>query len=76
MTAPIRMEGLRSLRRSQRLSQEDVAKSLGVSRESYSCWENGRALPRAKYLPALAELLQCRIEDLYLPQEVKPEEKE
>lgn len=42
-----------------------LAAEIGVSRAAWSQWEAGTTMPSAGYLPALAELLQCSIEDLY-----------
>lgn len=42
-----------------------LAETIGVSRAAWSQWEAGATMPSAGYLPALAELLQCSIEDLY-----------
>ena len=46
------------------LRQCEVAEILGISQVSVWQWENGKALPRADKLPALAELYGCTIDDL------------
>lgn len=47
------------------LSVQEAADALGVTRQGWYAWESGKSLPWAGYLPGLAELLQCGIEDLY-----------
>ena len=46
------------------LRQCDVAEILGISQVSVWQWENGKALPRADKLPAVAKLYGCTIDDL------------
>ena len=49
-----------------RLSQEQIAGALGVTRQSVSQWENGNATPRINSDQArdLCQLLDCSIEEL------------
>ena len=35
---------------------------IGATRQSYSNWEHGVALPKDKYIKALAEILACKPE--------------
>ncbi len=49
----------RALRESAGLTQEDVAGSVGVRRESVSRWETGARTPRGSTLVAYAELLEA-----------------
>ncbi len=63
------LSGLRSCRKAADISQADLARALGTSRESISAWESGKYWPSASVLPMLAEACRCRIEDLYLPEE-------
>ncbi len=67
MTTKIYMSlpGIRTRRRSLGLQAAPLAETLGVTRSAWSQWEAGATMPSAAYLPALAELLQCSIEDLY-----------
>ncbi len=39
-------ENLRSLRKSKKLSQEDLAEKMNVSRQSVSKWETGLLFPK------------------------------
>lgn len=50
---------LTQLRKEKGLSQEDLAASLGVSRQAVSKWERGESAPELENLMALAELYGC-----------------
>lgn len=63
------MPGIRTRRRMAGLTVAEAAARLGVTKQTWYDWENGKYAPSAAYLPALAELLQCRIEDLYVGKE-------
>lgn len=43
------------------LSVADVAKHVGVSRETVYNWEKGKTVPEVKYLNKLSEILQLDI---------------
>lgn len=53
------------MRLSKKMTQDDVAMELCVSRTTVSMWENGSALPRADKLPQLAKIFGCTIDDLF-----------
>ena len=59
------LPGIRPRRLALGLKAAGLADALGVSRAAWSQWETGINMPSSAYLPALAELLQCSIEDLY-----------
>lgn len=59
-------ENLPILRRRAGFTQESLAEALGVSRQAVSKWEAGAALPEAATLLALAELLDCSLDELML----------
>ena len=59
------MPGIRARRRALGLKAAGLADELGVTRSAWSQWETGVTMPSSAYLPALAELLRCSIEDLY-----------
>ena len=46
------------------LTQQDVANIIGVSQVSVWQWENGKCLPRADKLAAIAKLFHCSIDVL------------
>ena len=53
------------MRVSKKMTQDDVAMELSVSRTTVSMWENGSALPRADKLPQLAKIFGCTIDELF-----------
>ena len=46
------------LRKTNGLSQEDLAEKLNVSRQAISRWENGTALPDAQNVLQISKLFQ------------------
>lgn len=57
-------EALKENRLRCQMTQEFVAETLGVSRQSVSKWENGSSDPNTSNLIALAKLYQISPEDL------------
>lgn len=45
--------------------QVELAAELGVSEVMVSQWAAGQKTPRAERLPALAQALNCTVDDLY-----------
>ena len=58
------MIALKKMRLKRRLSQEDIAKKMGVTPATVCRWENGEFLPRADKLIALAKVLKCSVSAL------------
>ena len=58
------MSKLKALRQARNLTQEEVAKILGVDRSTLAQWENGVNMPRAKMLVKLSKMFKCSIETL------------
>lgn len=56
---------LRQYRENAGISTRSAASSLGVSQPSYTNWENGKTLPTADKLPAIADLFACSIDELF-----------
>lgn len=56
---------IRELRERRGLVRVQVADALGVTQAAVYKWESGRASPSADKLPALAEVLNCTIDELY-----------
>ena len=56
--------GLSTQRTRRKVSQEHVAKKLGVTQSAISQWESGETMPSADKLKAIAELYQCTVDDL------------
>ena len=57
-------ENLQNLRKETGLSQEDVAQTLFVTRQTVSKWENNQAEPGVDNLKALADLYGVTLEQL------------
>lgn len=49
---------IQSLRKRQGLSQEELADSVGVSRQAVSKWESGQSMPDLEKIIALSEFFQ------------------
>ena len=57
-------DNLKNWRKKSHLSQESLAFSMLVSRQTISKWENGDMYPSTKHILMLTQILGCRIEDL------------
>lgn len=55
---------LKKLRKSARLTQEQVAETLNVSRQSVAKWESGESLPDIDNCIMLAKLYKVTMDDL------------
>lgn len=53
-----------SLRKRNRMTQEEVAEKVGVSRQAYAKWEKGESVPDMVSCVALADLFQVTVDDL------------
>lgn len=54
----------REIRERRDLSQEEVAKVLGVNRTAVVKWETGANKPRLDKVVELAKLFRCTVDDL------------
>ena len=57
-------EKLQELRKQKKLTQEDLAASLFVSRTAVSKWESGRGYPNIDSLKAIANFYSVTIDEL------------
>lgn len=57
-------ENINRLRREKKLTQEEVANFLGVTKASVSKWENGQSMPDILLLPQLAAFFNVSIDEL------------
>ena len=57
-------ENLYNLRKGAKMSQENLAESVGVSRQSISKWENGESYPEMDNILKLCTIFNCKINDL------------
>ena len=56
---------IRELREAREMTQGELAERMGVDRSGVNKWESEVALPRARQLPQLAEVLGCSISELF-----------
>ena len=52
-------------RKKSGLSQEELANKLGVTFQAVSKWENAKAAPDITFLPIMADIFECSIDDLF-----------
>lgn len=57
-------ENLKVLRKSRKISQEQLAEKVNVSRQSVSKWETGDAYPEMNNILELCKIFHCHINDL------------
>lgn len=57
-------DNLKKLRKLSKLSQEDLAEKVGVSRQSVSKWECGESYPEMNNILTLCHIFGCKINDL------------
>lgn len=55
---------LRQRREYVGLSRADVARLAGISVETLKKWEAGKRNPRTLYLKRVAEVLNCKVDDI------------
>ena len=59
-------------RKKSGLSQDELAQKLGVTFQAVSKWENAKAAPDIMFLPIMADILGCCIDELF-SREIKTE---
>lgn len=57
-------ENLQNLRKSKKMSQEDLAEKVQVSRQSISKWERGESYPTMNNIMVLCDIFHCKLNDL------------
>ena len=58
-------ERLKELRKNKGLKQQEIAELLGIKRNTYSDWENGKTEPSFENLIKLADLLEVTLDWLF-----------
>ena len=57
-------KNIQHLRKQKRITQEQLAESMSVSRQTVSRWEAGEIVPELNKLIALSELFSCKLDAL------------
>jgi transcriptional regulator with XRE-family HTH domain len=57
-------KNLEYLRKQKKLSQEELAFKLGVSRQAVSKWESGGAYPETEKMLSICKIFACSLDDL------------
>lgn len=57
-------DNLKKLRKNKKMSQEELAEKVNVSRQSVSKWENGEAYPEMNNILELCKIFHCNIGEL------------
>ena len=63
----MQQEKLASIRRSQNISQREIAKLIGVATETYNNKELGKTQFKASEMFIIADFFDARIDDIFLP---------
>ncbi len=61
---------IQNLRKSQNLSQEELAEKVGVSRQSISKWECDESYPAWNNIPILCSIFHCNLDELVSDEEL------
>lgn len=61
------MNNIRFLRESAKMTQVQLATELKVCQQAVAKWESGRADPKWELAPSLARVLNCKIDELFVP---------
>lgn len=59
-------EQMKMLRKQRKMSQEEVACALGISRQAVAKWEQGQSWPDLDNLLQLSDLFQCTVDRLLI----------
>ena len=57
-------DNLRQIRKSKKMSQEQLAEKVNVTRQSVSKWENGESYPEMNNILELCKIFNCKMNDL------------
>ncbi len=68
-------ENLHFLRKRDKITQEELADRLGVSRQAVSKWETGEAFPETDKLIMLCDMFNVSLDELVRGNAVREEKK-
>ena len=57
-------EKIKSIRKQNRISQQELGNMLGVSQAMIAQYENGKRIPKIETLIKIAEALECEVSDI------------
>lgn len=63
---------LRYFRNQMGLTQDELARKIGISKKSISAYETGRAVPPLRIALKIAKVLQVPVEELFQDQNTVP----
>lgn len=59
------MVRLKFLRKKAKITQKALAAAIGISQAAVCSWECNQSVPRASFLPLIAQALNCNVTDLF-----------
>lgn len=66
MTAIIIDRKIKDYRKVHKLTQVEFGEILGISPQAVSKWERVECYPDITFLPVLAELMECSVDDFFV----------
>ena len=51
------------------MKQQDLSEKLGVTKQTMSYWVNGKSIPTLETAFKMANMLECKVDDLYVYKE-------
>jgi transcriptional regulator with XRE-family HTH domain len=57
-------DNLKQIRKNKKMSQEQLAEKMNVTRQSVSKWENGESYPEMNNILGLCKIFNCKLNDL------------
>jgi DNA-binding XRE family transcriptional regulator len=51
------------------VKQQDLSEKLGVTKQTMNAWVNGRSMPTLETAFKIANVLECKVDDLYVYKE-------
>ncbi|XQY93771.1 helix-turn-helix transcriptional regulator [Metabacillus sp. HB246100] len=60
---------MKEMRKAKKLTQEDLAKQVGVSRQSIIAIESGKYKPSLELAYYISKAFECMIEDVFIMEE-------
>lgn len=60
---------LAAARVNAKLTQEEMANKLGITRQTYAAWESGKAEMKTAFFIAFCQITGFSVDDIFLPSE-------